>query len=326
MNILAHVHGYPPDHNAGAEWMLHHMLVWLQARGHRVRVLSGMRKQELNFEGITVLPEFSKLHNIEHYKWCDIAVSHLDRVGKVMNWIRRADRPALWLMHNTHRYSAIQKLAHRGVMCFNSRYTQNVPWYDRDSVIVNPPCPVAYYKTPNRGGAKYVTLINHCEQKGANEFYAMAERLPDVQFMAVKGGYYHQEKRRLPNVSFMENTPDIKRAYTKTKVLVMPSVYESWGRTAIEAAASGIPTIANPTPGLKESLADAGIFHPLEDLDAWAEEITRLMEDKPYYKERSELARQRADELDGLFNAQMEDLVELMDRAIHYKTKEPVKA
>lgn len=324
MKIFAHVHGYPPDHNAGAEWMLHHMLLWLQDHGCKVIVASGMRNKELNYEGINIVPEFGKTHINEYYKWCDIAVSHLDRVGKVINRIRSVDKPALFLMHNTHRYSNIQKIAHRSVLCFNSKYTKNVPWYDRDSVIVNPPCPVDYYKT-NRGGAKMVTLINHCKEKGADEFYKLAEMLPDVDFLAVKGSYYHQEKKKMDNVHFMENSPNIQKAYIKTKILIMPSVYESWGRTAIEAAASGIPTIANPTPGLQESLGDAGIFYLLNDLKSWAKEIEKLLGDKDYYRQCSEKSKARAKELEGLFNQQMESLVNLMQKAIDRKAKDPLK-
>ena len=101
----------------------------------------------------------------------------------------------------------------------------------------------------------------------------------------------------------------------------MPSEYESFGRTAIEAAASGIPTVAAPTPGLKESLGDAGIFCDLRNTDAWVKAIKDLMEDKDYYKERSQAAKKRAKELEGLFDEQMIELCELMDRAINRKIK-----
>ena len=48
------------------------------------------------------------------------------------------------------------------------------------------------------------------------------------------------------------------------------AVQAKYGMVAIEAACSGIPTIAAPTPGLLESLSWAGTFVPREDLDALA--------------------------------------------------------
>lgn len=322
MKVLAHVHGYPPTHNAGAEWMLHHMLKWMQDRGHQVTVAVGGVQKESEYEGIRIIPEFARVHIRDKYKQADIVISHLDRVGKVINNIRVVDKPALFLMHNTHRYSNIINLAHRSVLAFNSEYTKDVPYYGQDSTIIYPPCPVKYYKT-NRGGAKSVTLINHCKQKGSDMFYYLAQELPDVPFMAVKGGYYHQEKERLENVTFKENSPRIQKQYEQTKVLLMPSEYESFGRTAIEAACSGIPTIAAPTPGLQESLGDAGIFVDLSDPEGWKEELQKLLTDKDYYKERSEKARQRAKELEGMIDGQMTELVVLMQKAIDRKIKMP---
>lgn len=321
MKILVHVHGYPPDHNAGAEWMLHHMLKWLQKKGHEILVATQTLK-EYEFEGIKVVNETGSTHIRGHYRWCDIVISHLVRHGKVINNIRVVDKVALFLMHNTHSYENIKMIAHWSCLAFNSEYTRSQPGYDhKDSVIVYPPCPVKYYGT-NRGGAKFVTLINHCKQKGSDVFHALAKDLPNVDFMAVKGDYFHQEKKKgLENVTYKPNTPEIPKMYALTKVLLMPSEYESFGRTAIEAACSGIPTIAAPTEGLKESLGEAGIFIDLKDREAWAKEIKKLIGDKEYYKSRSDLAKARAKELEEMFEPQMEALAELMDKAINRKIK-----
>ncbi|MFI1769152.1 glycosyltransferase family 4 protein [Streptomyces sp. NPDC020800] len=60
-----------------------------------------------------------------------------------------------------------------------------------------------------------------------------------------------------------------EHVYSRSRVMLMPSLYESWGRVAVEAFASGIPVIAHPTPGLVESLGEAGIFAYRDDLNAW---------------------------------------------------------
>jgi len=77
----------------------------------------------------------------------------------------------------------------------------------------------------------------------------------------------------------------------------MPSAYESWGRTGIEAAASGIPTIAHPTPGLLESLGKSGTFVARDDIAGYVEAI-RAFDDPQLYKAKSNAARARSRELE----------------------------
>jgi glycosyltransferase involved in cell wall biosynthesis len=119
-----------------------------------------------------------------------------------------------------------------------------------------------------------------------------------VEFAGVRGGYDKQIITTTPNITYLENTPRIQEVYAKTKILLVPSQYESWGRVAVEAMSSGIPVIANPTPGLKEALGNAGIFCYREDVSAWTREIKRLMEDSTHYQTVSDRCRLRAKELD----------------------------
>src|SRR5690606_27495572 len=85
--------------------------------------------------------------------------------------------------------------------------------------------------------------------------------------------------------------------YARTRVLLMPSKQETYGRTAVEAACSGIPTIAAPTPGLVESLRDSTTFVPLAHISGWEGEIERLS-DPTAWKAASLQAQALADTLD----------------------------
>ena len=79
-------------------------------------------------------------------------------------------------------------------------------------------------------------------------------------------------------------------------ILLVPSDYESYGRVAVEAMGSGIPVVAHPTPGLKESLGSAGVFADRDDLDAWEAAVRRLHSPK-VYPQASRAAAARALEL-----------------------------
>jgi glycosyltransferase involved in cell wall biosynthesis len=100
----------------------------------------------------------------------------------------------------------------------------------------------------------------------------------------------------------------MKEVFKKTRLLLMPSSYESWGRVGLEAAASGIPTIATATEGLLESLGRSGTFLHQRDLSSLVEAV-RSLDNNNLYKEKSEAARSRAIEVANMFNSQM-DVVE----------------
>jgi glycosyltransferase involved in cell wall biosynthesis len=178
---------------------------------------------------------------------------------------------------------------------YNSEYVKNTMKYPAPSTVVHPPVDGKRYKVTRRGSK--LTLVNLFERKGSLTFQAIARLLPERDFLGVEGSYGKQEKLNLKNIEYMENSPDMKKAYAKTRILLMPSVYESYGRTAVEAMASGIPVIASPTPGLKECLGDAGIFADPLNAEEWVERIKEL-DDEEKYKEASRKAFDRFREID----------------------------
>jgi glycosyltransferase involved in cell wall biosynthesis len=122
--------------------------------------------------------------------------------------------------------------------------------------------------------------------------------MPDVEFMGVEGGYDSQIKdTSIHNIKYVPNTPHIQELYEQTRILLVPSAEESWGRVAVEAMSSGIPVLANPTPGLREACGQAGIFVERENIAQWVNEIRKLLTDKHYYKKTSDTCFRRAQEL-----------------------------
>ena len=142
-----------------------------------------------------------------------------------------------------------------------------------------------------------MTLVNLQENKGVHVFYELAERMSDVRFLGVEGTHGKQEFRKLPNVEFMPVTQDMRDVWRKTRVVLMPSAYESYGMVAAEAQVNGIPVIANPTLGLQECLGHAGIFIPRENIDDYERTLRLLLEDRKHYQERSDTARLRGFDL-----------------------------
>lgn len=189
-------------------------------------------------------------------------------------------------------------------------FRQNHEW---DSAVVHPQIDPKRYVT--EGAHDCITQINMFENKNPCVFWELAERMPHKKFLCVLGGYGEQWLGDLPNVEIIENTPDIRSVYTRTRVLLMPSFYESFGRVAIEAAASGIPCIASPTEGLFEALGPMGLYAEPTDVDMWQRTIEYLDDPISYAsnsffaKERSDYWAAQVEEETRIFVDKMNDLV-----------------
>jgi len=143
--------------------------------------------------------------------------------------------------------------------------------------------------------------------KGAELFWELAKLLPDQKFLGVKGAYGEQLVYDLPNVQVLDHVPHDQmreKVYARTRVLLMPSSYESWGRTAVEAMASGIPTVHHPTSGLLEAVGDAdigrnraGIGIDRNQAGLWSEAL-RLLANERIYNGFRKAALRRSAELD----------------------------
>jgi glycosyltransferase involved in cell wall biosynthesis len=145
---------------------------------------------------------------------------------------------------------------------------------------------------------EYITLINTNENKGGKIFEKIAQAMPNKRFLGVLGSYDEQMRNNLPNLKIVPNTSNILPHYKETRILLMPSEYESWGRTATEAMCSGIPVISSEADGLKENCGSAGIYiKDRNDIKSWVSEINKL-DDKKAYEEASRKAKARSREHD----------------------------
>jgi glycosyltransferase involved in cell wall biosynthesis len=300
MKIVARVHAYPPFTNAGAEMMLHALLRALVERGHDCSVYLIERcghQTPYLWEGIYVVPRgaFDDEKAIKH---ADVAISHLQASAHTQRIADRHRTPTVYLVHNDFEDTTRRELARTpaSLTVFNSQAMADSLADLTEGIVVYPPVdPEEYRVEPGES----VTLINMTDIKGVDVFWKLAAELPDIPFLGVEGGYGYQETQGgLPNVTIMGHSPNIRRAYAETKILLMPSKYDTWGRVTVEAMSSGIPVIASPCPGVVEALGGAGFVIERDNLDAWASTIRTLIDDPAAYAKASAAARQRALDLD----------------------------
>ena len=284
--------------------MLHNIVTYLQSE-HECTVMCKTVHEVYEYNGVKVMPRMGSIFN--NY---DLIICQLDVLNEVL--LLAKGKPIIWIMHNTFKHISIEENERVGVI-YNSETAKGMKPLPNDSFVLPPPIDYYYY---NGSTGEYITLINCNENKGGKIFHEIANRMPSHKFLQVKGSYGTQYVSTddtqpvinmdneavtyglgmLPNVTVIENTHDIREVYKMTRILLMPSDYESWGMTATEAMCSGIPVICSHAFGLKENVGKNGIFVERNNIESWMKEIFKL-DGKKEYQSASDIARKRAIEL-----------------------------
>lgn len=323
--IIAHVHAYVGHgREAGAETTLANLLETLVEVGWEAEVILSQGNHNYTHNRVRVISETVLGINFMHYaKQADVLITHLECSERTAFIGRPLGIPVVQVIHNTlwqtegylregcdlavynsewvaewHKdpTARLTRLPQKATPEMGQRVVFKAPsaptW---PHVVIHPQIDPKLYKT-RAGSREYITLINLFENKGPDVFWELARRFPNEKFLAVKGGYGHQViPDEIPeNVTVMENVADPRAIYRLTKILLMPSTYESFGRVAIEAAASSIPTIATPTPGLSEALGPDTPYCDRDSVDDWELELTVLLGNEIAYKAACKMARSRS--------------------------------
>jgi hypothetical protein len=290
-HLIGYQEHYPPKMLAGAEQSMRALMCHLRARGYRITVVTRPGYPGTEYDGIPVIasPDWEK--TTASLLPAQALISGHNGNIQVAKIGAKLGIQTHCLIHNDSDATGFKLLKTLGahVVANTQWVAEAVQVQDVLHPIVRPDW---YTVEPTGDG---ITLINLGENKGGVLFWELAKRLPKHHFIGVKGAYEDQViPKRIPkNVTLIDTTADMPHVYKMTRVLLMPSRYESYGRTAIEAAASGIPTIAHPTPGLREALGAAGIYANRDNPDDWVTAIRALTSDPVAYSRRSRQVQKR---------------------------------
>ena len=119
-----------------------------------------------------------------------------------------------------------------------------------------------------QGEGSFVTFVNPEPRKGVHVFARIAEVLSrqrlDIPLLLVEGAAKRSflsvlgiDLRGRKNLTIWPNTPDPRKFYAVTKLILMPSLMENAGFVAMEAMTNGIPVLASNRGGLPETIGDA---------------------------------------------------------------------
>lgn len=302
MKILAVVKLYAHKNKAGGELYLHHLLKELK-KYHQVEVLipESQNTEKNEFEGITINESNERDWKLYLNK-ADLIITQLDFSSIVMDYALFIKKQIVFILHSVIPRDTKYLKNSSIIKIFNSKSTMELS--NRECIGIEGKKFVIYpytdflkyqnFATTDLEYRQFITLINPQRIKGEDVFYKLAEYFPKRKFMVVEGGYYphHQNLRYdLPNVIIQKSTNDmINDVYLKSKIVIQPSRWETYGMVASECRAMGLPCIINKkSEGLYENMGKLSLAGITPDEDATFKNIKtyidliELLDHQPTY-------------------------------------------
>ena len=191
-------------------------------------------------------------------------------------------------------------------------------WGEPEAIVLHPPI----NKLPDKistGGDAY-TLLSSLTNKGIHVVLELARKYPDKRFIVVRSpaepthGLANIEElaSKLDNLELHPRVApeEVYKYLEQTRILLVPSRYETYGMSAIEAAGYGIPSVHVDTPHVREGIGDAAVLVPGLDTERTANGIQLIEKDYDRYSLNS---RARAEFLSQRQTMELEKFSEFID-------------
>jgi tetratricopeptide (TPR) repeat protein len=217
----------------------------------------------LEARGHTVLPTCESRTLDEMRAWSPhLILGQQWATDEASYWATALHVPFVMLVHGPGQYE--QFMPQCDLVIFNT-YLQlelaRAALGSTPATVLYPPVFRADYETAGAGDC--LTLIGSDPHKGLERFLSLARAMPEEKFLLVTEA---EIAERPANLLVQNKVSDVRGIYARTKLLLMPSQQESYGRVAVEAAMSGIPTVASDLPGIREATANhATLVGPHDD-------------------------------------------------------------
>lgn len=326
MSVVALSHGYPPLWNMGGEVALHRAMIAIRGDKH---VLTSTDEPYM-FEGVNVhkintpnvldinanpVPIAKQLRELDArvvigQNELSLAAVRCGMNSKIVSFVN---------VHTPPRYGrGIAKAMRFADFAVYNTETSAREWGEPNAPVLHPPIT----PLPNRritGGDAY-TLLSSLSNKGVSVMLDLAERYPDQRFIVVRSpaepthGLPNLEERaaKLPNLELHPRVPpeEVVKYFEQTRILLVPSRYETYGMSAIEAAGYGIPSVHVDTPHVREGIGDAAYLVPPLNTDATSKGIEEIENNYESYSTKSRL---RAEWLEARQSLELETFADFID-------------
>jgi glycosyltransferase involved in cell wall biosynthesis len=226
--------------------------------------------KELESKQSDILKKITEVVNSYHLDYL-LTVDHFSAFAAYA-----LSKPGCHLFHSLDNIQQAQKMhpAHMHVM--RNRDIATVSSFLQGKVkellglnatVLNPGIDFDSYITARDADAEAIGFYatKHPAYKGNEVVQAIIEQMPERKFLIIGREYKHDFATLPANVTYAGFQNDIRNFYQKIKVLLVPSlVPEGFPRIILEAAANGIPAIANNLGGIPEALGHSGVLIELD--------------------------------------------------------------
>ncbi len=169
---------------------------------------------------------------------------------------------------------------------------------------------------------KVLMLCSLKEYKGVREYVELARKLTGIQFTLVLNAeeaaieHFFNQVTLPPNLHLFPAQKDVHPFYQEADLLMSLSHplkwVETFGMTALEGMAYGLPVVVPPVGGIAEIVEDSvsGFHRDVRDLDSLADTVTALANNPQLYESMAANALKRANDFDvHLMNEKIQEIV-----------------
>jgi len=326
MKIVAISHGYPPFWNMGGEVSLHRTMIALSGEKHVLTkteepyVFEGINVQKINLEDVLKInsdctPVAVQLRNMKP----DVVIGQSELSLVAVDAAYEAKTISIVNVHAPPRFgqSIMEAVTLADYAIYNTQESANL-WGEPDALVVHPPISSLPQKINNNGDA--YTLLSSLTNKGVEVVLSLAKLYPNKRFIIVRSpaekthGLADLERQAalLPNVELHPRVPpeEVYKYLEQTRILLVPSMYETYGMAAIEAAGYGIPSVHVDNAHVREGIGDAAVLVSPLSIDETYNGIKTIEEN---YEEFSLKARKKAEWLYERQLIELQNLREFID-------------
>ena len=301
--IAAFLHGYPPFWSMGGEVSTHRTLRHIPGS-----IVFTDTDTEYEIDGVRVMPlpgtSADEIRDAAESVKADVLFAHSTLSVETVRAGRRSGIPTVLAVHAPPRFAADLRRAWSAatVRLYNTWEARRA-WSDHRGWVLHPPAGHPWTEDIS-GSGNALTLTSSLMNKGAEKVLKLAAMWPSRRFIIVESPahlthgrpQFFEEAATIPNVEIWPRLhPDkMGELWAETRVLLVPSRYETYGMSAVEAAWHGIPSAHVDTPHVREGIGPAARLlgkHSVEELAQAVQEI------ETNYLSWSRSAKVRVDEI-----------------------------